>query len=124
MIGIIGMSYVGLPLALRFSEAGFRVTGFDVDPAKAVRIAERQSYFAQIDDARISAAMDFGLASTTDMARSAECDAIIKCVPTPLGQHREPDLSFITGTMESLTIKPAARVGSLPREYDLSRHEG
>ena len=102
VIGIIGMGYVGLPLALRFSEAGFRVLGFDVDPAKAESIANRQSYFAHIADARISAAVDCGLAVTTDMVRSAECDAIIICVPTPLGSHQEPDLSFITGTMESL----------------------
>jgi UDP-N-acetyl-D-glucosamine dehydrogenase len=102
VIGIIGMGYVGLPLALRFSEAGFRVTGFDLDPAKAESIADRQSYFAHIADARISAAVDCGLAVATDMARSAECDAIIICVPTPLGSHQEPDLSFVTGTMESL----------------------
>ena len=99
IIGIIGMGYVGLPLALRFSEAGFRVTGFDLDPAKAESIADRRSYFAHIADARISAAVDCGLAVTTDMVRSAECDAIIICVPTPLGSHQEPDLSFITGTM-------------------------
>ena len=96
VIGIIGMGYVGLPLALRFSEAGFRVTGFDVDLAKAESIADRQSYFAHIADARISAAVDCGLAVATDMARAAECDAIIICVPTPLGSHQEPDLSFIT----------------------------
>jgi UDP-N-acetyl-D-glucosamine dehydrogenase len=102
VIGIIGMGYVGLPLALRFSEAGFRVTGFDLDPAKAESIADRQSYFAHIADARISVAVDCGLAVTTNTARTAECDAIIICVPTPLGSHQEPDLSFITGTMESL----------------------
>ena len=102
IIGVIGMGYVGLPLALRFSEAGFRVTGFDIDPAKAESIANRQSYFAHIADVRISAAVDRGLAATIDMARAAECDAIIICVPTPLGNHQEPDLSFITGTMESL----------------------
>jgi UDP-N-acetyl-D-glucosamine dehydrogenase len=96
------MGYVGLPLALRFSEAGFRVTGFDLDPAKAESIADRQSYFAHIADARISVAVDCGLAVTTNTARTAECDAIIICVPTPLGSHQEPDLSFITGTMESL----------------------
>ena len=84
------MGYVGLPLALRFSEAGFRVTGFDLDPAKAESIADRQSYFAHITDARISAAVDCGLAVATDMARTAECDAIIICVPTPLGSHQEP----------------------------------
>ena len=73
-----------------------------MDPAKAVSIAGRQSYFAHIADSRISAAVDCGLAVTADMARTAECDAIVICVPTPLGSHQEPDLSFITGTMESL----------------------
>ena len=84
-VGIIGMGYVGLPLALRFSEAGFWVTGFDEDPAKSEWIADRQRYFAHIADACIGAAVDCGLAVTTDMARTAECDAIIICVPTPLG---------------------------------------
>jgi UDP-N-acetyl-D-glucosamine dehydrogenase len=102
IIGIIGMGYVGLPLALRFSEAGFRVAGFDVDPAKADSIAEQQSYLAHIPHSRIGAAVDCGLVVTIDMARLAECDAIIICVPTPLGSHQEPDLSFITNTMESL----------------------
>lgn len=102
IIGVIGMGYVGLPLALRFSESGFRVKGFDLDSVKADLIAHRQSYFVHIADARISEAVDCGLDVTTDMARLAECDAIIICVPTPLGSHQEPDLSFITSTMESL----------------------
>ncbi len=102
IIGIVGMGYVGLPLALCFSEAGFQVIGFDVDLAKAISIADRQSYFAHIPNVRIGAAVDSGLVVATDFARSAECDAIIICVPTPLGMHQEPDLSFIRSTTDSL----------------------
>jgi UDP-N-acetyl-D-glucosamine dehydrogenase len=102
VIGIIGMGYVGLPLALRFSEAGFAVVGIDVDSAKADFIADRRSYFSHISSVRISAAVDSGFRVATEIAASSSCDAIIICVPTPLGQHQEPDLSFVTATMDAL----------------------
>ena len=69
-IGIVGLGYVGLPLALRFAEAGFKVVGFDIDPRKAEAIAKRQSYFSHISHERVGAAIDQGLSVTSDMAQA------------------------------------------------------
>ena len=111
IIGIIGLGYVGLPLALRFAESGFKVIGFDVDATKAETIANRQSYFTHITHDQVSEAVDRGFTATGDMAKCALIDAIIICVPTPLGAHQEPDLSFVTGTMDA--IAPHLRSGQL-----------
>lgn len=102
VIGIIGMGYVGMPLALRFSDAGFKVIGFDIDPTKAEVVASGKSYFAHIPDSRVVSALNKGLKVTPEIVESSKCDALIICVPTPLGKHREPDLSHITSTVESL----------------------
>lgn len=101
-IGIIGLGYVGLPLMLRYVDAGYRVLGFDIDPAKVERLNAGQSYIRHIDAAHIAAARKAGFEATTDFARAAEADALIICVPTPLNQHREPDLGYVTRTVESL----------------------
>ena len=79
VIGIIGMGYVGLPLALRFAEAGFRVTGFDVDRAKAESIADRHSYFAHIADSRISAAVSGALIAKNARWYSCMCGCCASC---------------------------------------------
>jgi UDP-N-acetyl-D-glucosamine dehydrogenase len=98
-IGIIGLGYVGLPLALLFEEAGFAVVGFDVDPAKPQALQRGESYIRHIGAKRVAEAFARGrVVATTDFGRLAECDAILVCVPTPLGRHREPDLSFIRAT--------------------------
>ena len=110
-IGIVGLGYVGLPLALRFVEVGFKVVGFDIDPRKAETIARRQSYFSHISHKRVSGAVDKGLSVTSDMAQASDVDAIIICVPTPLGKHQEPDLSFVIGTMDALA--PYLRAGQV-----------
>ena len=110
-IGIIGLGYVGLPLGLRYSEAGYRVLGLDIDPAKPARIAAGESYFQHIGDERVTAAVAAGFESTTDFARASEPDALIICVPTPLDEHREPDLSFVIGTLES--VLPHLRAGQV-----------
>ena len=110
-IGIVGLGYVGLPLALRFAEAGFKVVGFDIDPRKAEAIAKRQSYFSHISHERVGGAVDQGLSVTSDMAKASDVDAIIICVPTPLGKHQEPDLSFVTNTMDALA--PHIRAGQV-----------
>ena len=110
-IGVIGLGYVGLPLVLRFAETGFNVIGFDVDAAKAETIANRKSYFSHIAHERVGQAVDNGFAVTADMAECALVDVIIICVPTPLGKHQEPDLSFVTGTMDALV--PYLRPGQL-----------
>ena len=111
VIGVIGLGYVGLPLSLRFAEAGFRVVGFDVDPEKVAQLNERRSYIAHISSRRVAAGLRNGFVATHDFSRAREADALIICVPTPLNQHREPDLSYVIGTMES--IVPHLRAGQL-----------
>src|SRR4051794_9579709 len=89
-VGVIGLGYVGLPLALVFAEAGFAVVGFDIDPAKIDALTAGRSYIGHIADARIAAARA-RFSSTADFARAAGCDALIICVPTPLDAHLDPD---------------------------------
>ena len=101
-VGIIGLGYVGLPLALRFAEQGQRVTGFDVDPAKPEKLQRAESYINYIPGEAISAALASGFEATTDFSRLGECDALIICVPTPLGKHREPDLSYVERSTEAI----------------------
>lgn len=111
-VGIIGLGYVGLPLALVFEEAGFPVLGFDVDAKKPEALHRGESYIKHIGPERVAAAFARGrIAATTDFARLAECDAILICVPTPLGRHREPDISYIQKTVEA--IAAVARPGQL-----------
>jgi UDP-N-acetyl-D-glucosamine dehydrogenase len=102
-VGIVGVGYVGLPLALRFSEAGFSVIGFDSDPLKTESIANGQSYLTHIRDDRIRAAAQLGFRVTSNIANASMCDVVIICLPTPLGKHQEPDLSYVTNAMDSLT---------------------
>jgi UDP-N-acetyl-D-glucosamine dehydrogenase len=110
VIGIIGLGYVGLPLALRYAEAGYQVLGFDIDPTKPQKITAGKSYFRHIADERLQTLRD-RLTATTDFARAVEADALIICVPTPLKAHREPDISYVTGTME--TLLPFLRKGQV-----------
>nr|WP_041450741.1 nucleotide sugar dehydrogenase [Anaeromyxobacter dehalogenans] len=102
-VGVIGQGYVGLPLALVFREAGFPVLGLDVDPAKIAAISRGESYIKHIGPDRVKAAVESGqYTATTDFERLRECDAILICVPTPLGPHREPDNSYIHSTAEKI----------------------
>jgi UDP-N-acetyl-D-glucosamine dehydrogenase len=102
-VGVIGQGYVGLPLALVFSEAGFKVTGFDLDPRKVEALRRGESYIKHIGVARVAAAVGSGrFDATTDFDRLADCDAVLICVPTPLGAHREPDNSYIHRTAEAI----------------------
>ena len=102
IIGVVGLGYVGLPLALRYAEAGYKVLGFDIDPVKIEKISAGTTYIKHIPDQNIQAAIDHGFNVTVDFSRASEVDALILCVPTPLGQHREPDLSYVLNTMDSL----------------------
>ena len=102
-VGVVGLGYVGLPLALRFAEAGVRVIGFDIDPEKPRKLAAVQSYINYIPDSAISAAFAAGFSATTDFSRCGEADALIICVPTPLNRHREPDLSYVLDTARELS---------------------
>jgi len=102
-VGVIGLGYVGLPLALLFEESGFPVIGFDVDKAKPEALSRGDSYIRHIGAERVARAFARGrIVATTDFDRLGECDAIIVCVPTPLGRHREPDLSYIRATGEEV----------------------
>ncbi|MDX1461390.1 MAG: NAD(P)-binding domain-containing protein, partial [Xanthomonadales bacterium] len=111
VIGVVGLGYVGLPLSLRYAEAGFKVIGLDIDPDKPRKIAAGRSYLRHYPDERVQQAVAQGFEATTDFARAAECDALILCVPTPLTDDHEPDLGFIIGTMDSLL--PHLRAGQL-----------
>jgi UDP-N-acetyl-D-glucosamine dehydrogenase len=111
VIGIVGLGYVGLPLMLRYSGIGFRVIGIDIDNAKVNALNQGESYIAHIAASRIANAIDSGFEATVDFARASECDALILCVPTPLNKYREPDLSYVTNTVEAL--KPHFRAGHL-----------
>lgn len=111
VIGIVGMGYVGLPLMLRFQEVGFRVVGFDIDPRKVDALTRGESYIVHISKESIEAAVCGGFTATTDFAKVADVDAVIICVPTPLDKHREPDLSFVVNTMES--VAPYLRPGQV-----------
>jgi UDP-N-acetyl-D-glucosamine dehydrogenase len=110
-VAVIGLGYVGLPLALRFSEAGFRVIGFDIDEAKAAALNAGKSYFLHIEDSTVAAARTRGFEATSAVCAVAEADALVICVPTPLTASREPDLSFVINTVES--ILPHLRAGQL-----------
>lgn len=103
VIGIVGLGYVGLPLVLRFNEVGFKVIGFDVDANKVEALNAGRSYIEHIASDKVAHAVASGFEATTELSRASEADALILCVPTPLDKHREPDLSFVIGTIDSLT---------------------
>ena len=111
VIGIVGLGYVGLPLLLRFSEEGFRVLGFDIDGTKVKALNSGHSYIEHIPAGSIAAARAAGFEATSDFTRAGQADALILCVPTPLDKHREPDLSFVINTVNSLA--PSLRRGQL-----------
>ncbi len=111
-VGIIGLGYVGLPQALAFAEAGFGVLGFDIDSAKTEMLARGESYLIDIPSGTIARLVqEKKLAATADFSRLAECDAVVICVPTPLTEHREPDLTAIKETLK--TLIPTLRPGQL-----------
>ena len=111
VIGIVGLGYVGLPLMMRYSEVGYRVLGIDIDPEKVAKLNAGESYIGHIPAKAVAAARARGFEATADFARSAEADALIICVPTPLTRHREPDISYVVGTMDSLA--PFVREGQV-----------
>jgi UDP-N-acetyl-D-glucosamine dehydrogenase len=112
VVGVIGQGYVGLPLALVFWEAGFRVLGLDVDAKKIEMLSKGESYIKHVGPQRVAAAIrSGGFSATTSFERLKECDAILICVPTPLGRHREPDNSYIHATARD--IAKSLRPGQL-----------
>jgi UDP-N-acetyl-D-glucosamine dehydrogenase len=111
-VGVIGCGYVGLPLGLRFAEAGHRVVGFDTDPGKVEKLNQGQSYIGHIAGARVQQYVrSKHFAATTDFARLADMDAVVICVPTPLDDRHDPDLSYIEQT--ALSMQPHLQRGQL-----------
>jgi len=110
-VGIYGLGYVGLPLALRFAEVGVRVIGFDIDADKVSMLNAGQSYIERITPRQVQQARQRGFEASGDFSRSGEVDALIICVPTPLDRYREPDLSFVVNTLDA--ILPHFRAGQL-----------
>ena len=110
-VGVIGLGYVGLPLALLFSEQRFPVTGFDIDQQKVKTLEQGGSYIYRITPGEIQLARQQGFKATFDFSQLEQMDAVIICVPTPLNEYREPDLSYIVKTAEA--IAPHVRSGQL-----------
>ena len=110
-IGIVGLGYVGLPLMLRFQDEGYKVLGFDIDEFKVSHLMKGESYIEHIGSEKIKNAVGNGFEATLDFKRIPEVDAIILCVPTPLNKYREPDLSFVLDTVDS--IVPYLRKGQV-----------
>ena len=103
VVGVVGLGYVGLPLLMEFVEQGFKTLGFDIDQKKVDKLNAGKSYIKHIDEKRVKAVRDSKLfEATSDFGRIKEVDAILICVPTPLTKHREPDMSYIVGTAETL----------------------
>ncbi len=111
VIGIFGLGYVGLPLVLRFVEAGFPVVGFDIDDSKITALSDGKSYIKHIADARVAEALAGGFKATSNFSEVASLDVAILCVPTPLSRHREPDLSYIESTVDAML--PHLKAGQL-----------
>jgi len=111
-VGIIGMGYVGLPLALAFVEKGFAVLGFDVDSNRVAKLSRGEGYIKHLDGGRIAAAVATGrLTATTEFGRLGEPDAILICVPTPLTPQREPDMTYVVASAR--LVKTCLRPGQL-----------
>ena len=103
LIGVIGLGYVGLPLLHAFHSAGFRVIGFDVDPEKIDALRRGENYLRHLGPSMVKEMLSAGrFDATSDFSRLAEADAIISCVPTPLGTHLEPDLSYVEKTADDI----------------------
>jgi UDP-N-acetyl-D-glucosamine dehydrogenase len=108
LVGIIGLGYVGLPLARAFADAGYRVLGFDTDPTKVEKLARGQSYIGHIADESIAAMIARGFEATDRFDRLGEADAVIICVPTPLTEARDPDLGYVVASARAIaaTLRP------------------
>lgn len=103
LFGIVGLGYVGLPLAVELAEAGYRVLGFDVQSKVVDGLNARRSHVKDVSDAQLAAVVDAGrFSATADMARLAEPDAISICVPTPLSKFKDPDVSYIVAATEAV----------------------
>jgi len=126
VIGVVGLGYVGLPLALSFARAGFRVIGIDVAQAKVADVNAGRSYIADVDSAEVRAEVDAGrFRATSDYGELAEADCINVCVPTPLTKTKDPDVSFIVSAVEALcqTLRPGQLIVLGSTTYPGTTHE-
>ena len=104
IIGVVGLGYVGLPLLMEFVEEGFQTIGFDIDDKKVNSLNSGRSYIKHIDSARVQKVRSSNLfEATIDFSRIKDVDCILICVPTPLTRHREPDVSYIANTGETIS---------------------
>ena len=110
VIGIFGLGYIGLPLAIRFAEVGFKVLGFDIDKGKVKKLMNGESYIDYIKSLKIKKLLK-NFEAKSDFSCSSDVDALILCVPTPLKKNKKPDLSFVINTMSML--EPYMRKGQL-----------
>ena len=110
-VGVYGLGYVGLPLALRFAQMGIKVTGFDIDQKKVAMLNAGLSYIERITSEQIISAQSAGMVATHDFAKTSDVDIQIVCVPTPLDSHHQPDLSYVTDTVDN--IFPYFREGQI-----------
>ena len=121
IVGVIGLGYVGLPLAVEFARAGLKVIGFDLDASRVDEINNGRSYIPDVPTEMVGALVERGnLSAATDFSHLSETDAVIICVPTPLNKNREPDISFILET--GRTIAPHLTKGTLV--HNLPGHDG
>jgi len=104
VVGIIGLGYVGLPLAIRFCEENISVVGFDIDKEKINKLKKSETYIKHITVDKINFALSSGFQPTSDFKKISEVDVVIVCVPTPLGVHNEPDLSYISNTIDAVKL--------------------
>jgi len=111
-VGVIGLGYVGLPLAVEFAAAGFHVTGFDIDASKVSAVNAGKSYIGDVAEAHLADVVRAGrLKATANMAELGDMDVIDICVPTPLNKTRDPDLSFVVKSVDA--VKAHLRKGQL-----------
>jgi len=111
VIGIIGLGYVGLPLAIRYANISYKVMGFDIDQSKIDCINMGTTYIEHIPSVQVASLVSNGFKGTTDFSEISKADALIICVPTPLNKYREPDLSYVTDTVDSMA--PYLRKGQV-----------
>lgn len=102
-VGVIGLGYAGLPIALRFADAGFSVLGIDKDEAKVSLLNQKKNPFVHMDNKEVEMILNKDFNATSDFSESSSCGALILCLPTPINKQNEPDLTYVTSTMESLS---------------------
>ncbi len=113
-IGIVGLGYVGLPLCLRYAEAGYTVLGFDIDLVKIEALNNGRSYISHYNDEILADARQQGFSATTDFVYASDVDALILCVPTPLNEHRDPDIYLRDSHHGQPPVTLTCRPGSVP----------